>query len=76
MQVSEAPCYAKLGKCIVSSCDIQAGTVLQESHVCIKVAEPKGICGTRYASVLGRKVNRDIRRDESIQDIDLDPVES
>ncbi|XP_026687272.1 sialic acid synthase [Diaphorina citri] len=76
MQVSEAPCYAKLGKCIVSSCDIQAGTVLQEFHVCIKVAEPKGICGTRYASVMGRKVNRDIRRDESIQDIDLDPVES
>ncbi|CAA3004928.1 sialic acid synthase, partial [Olea europaea subsp. europaea] len=45
MHKSEHACYEKLGKTIVAQRFLPQGTIIEEQHLAIKVAEPKGICG-------------------------------
>lgn len=51
---------------------MEKGTVLTEKHLAVKVAEPKGLCGSFYQEVLGRKVRRDLEKDDRLMEEDLE----
>uniref|UniRef100_A0A8D9AMN6 Sialic acid synthase n=2 Tax=Cacopsylla melanoneura TaxID=428564 RepID=A0A8D9AMN6_9HEMI len=67
-QPSETPCYLKLGKTIVTARQIKKGAVIEESDLGVKVAEPRGICGSQVESLVGRRSKRNLEPDESIRE--------
>ena len=70
-QQSEKACYDKLGKTLVAARNMLAGDHLEEKDVKVKVAEPKGCPAEKYKEVIGRRLVRNIREDESIMCSDL-----
>ncbi|CAG0900197.1 unnamed protein product [Darwinula stevensoni] len=58
----------KLGKTVVSSRFIPAGTVLQNQHLSIKVAQEDGVLPENYQMVVGRVLGRDLEPDMSIKE--------
>ena len=65
-QPSEKACYDKLGKTLVATRDMLTGEYLQEEDIKVKVAEPKGYPAEKFQEVIGKKLVRNIREDESI----------
>ncbi|XP_049827943.1 sialic acid synthase isoform X1 [Schistocerca gregaria] len=76
IQPSELLCYKKLGKTLVAGRDLKLGSLLTQHDIKIKVAEPKGIKAEDMEHVLGKKIIRDIKRDESICLTDLTEIQS
>ena len=62
----EASCYGKLGKSIVATRNLEAGTSLSENDITLKVDYPKGIPAKNYNQVLGTNLLRRVNRDQSI----------
>ena len=70
-QPSEWSCYRKLGKSIVAKQSLTKGLALSLDIIDIKVAEPFGIAANQVFAIIGRKLNKDIEVDQSIQWEDL-----
>ncbi|KAG8231235.1 hypothetical protein J437_LFUL005909 [Ladona fulva] len=67
----EYPVIKKLGKTLVATKDLSAGTILNQSDIVAKVAEPQGISAENILSVIGKKLLKDVKCDESILFHDL-----
>ncbi|XP_057658886.1 sialic acid synthase [Diorhabda carinulata] len=65
-QISEKPCYEKLGKTLVYTKRLKSGHKLENGDINVKVAEPKGIDGAEMAKIIGKKLLIDVLEDESI----------
>ncbi|KAJ8953353.1 hypothetical protein NQ314_007362 [Rhamnusium bicolor] len=74
MQNSELPCYEKLGKTLVYTKDLCKGHILSINDLNIKVAEPKGINGTKLNDVLGKTLTVDVEEDGSVLEEHLDSI--
>lgn len=70
-QISEKPCYRKLGKTLVAAKDIHKDCYLTADLIKIKVAEPKGIPAKYFNLVIGETVTRNICKDDSICEGDI-----
>lgn len=63
----ETACLKKLRKVVVLKRDVKKGHVLQRDDVAVKVADPPGGIDGRYAhSVIGKKVNATLNKDEPL----------
>lgn len=69
--VSEIPCSQKLGKSIVLVRSKQKGEDLRLEDLVLKVAEPNGVDGAKIESIIGKKLNRDLEKDDVILMEDL-----
>ncbi|VEN41492.1 unnamed protein product [Callosobruchus maculatus] len=67
IQSSEMACYEKLGKTIVYSKHLLKGHSITFGDLDIKVAEPRGIDGSKIDSIYGKILNKNIEKDESLQ---------
>ncbi|KAJ8952931.1 hypothetical protein NQ318_006548 [Aromia moschata] len=66
MQISELPCYQKLGKTLVYVKSLPKGHKLDFEELNVKVAEPKGIDGSKLSEVIGQMLVLDVEEDESV----------
>lgn len=69
--VSEISCSQKLGKSIVLVRSKQQGEVLRLEDLVLKVADPNGVDGAKIESIIGKKINRDLEKDDVILMEDL-----
>ncbi|BET01859.1 sialic acid [Nesidiocoris tenuis] len=67
----EMPCFEKLGKTIVTSRDVKFGQILTAEDMKIKVAVKKGFLPHEFMELIGRTVNRDLTKDETLTRDDL-----
>jgi len=72
IRASEEACRGKLGKSLVATKDLQAGDVLEESMLIVKVAEPHGVRPQWLCNVVGRKLLRDIAEDATLLNEDVE----
>jgi sialic acid synthase SpsE len=64
-------------KSIVAGVDLECGTVLTREH--LKLKKPGiGLAASHLPELVGKKLRRDVKRDEmlSISDVDDQPVET
>lgn len=59
-------------KSIVIRENIPAGTILEEKHLVMKRADSKGIPANKYAEIIGRKINKDLKKDSLVNEGDLE----
>ncbi|XP_019939520.1 sialic acid synthase-like [Paralichthys olivaceus] len=62
----EKTCHDKLGKSLVAKVAICKGTALSLDMFMVKVAEPKGISPETMEQLVGKKLNVDVKEDDSI----------
>ncbi|UYV73508.1 NANS [Cordylochernes scorpioides] len=67
----EMPTFLKLGKSLVTTRSLSAGSVLEADHLCAKVAEPPGLPAQDISRVIGATITRDLAEDESLQQSDI-----
>ncbi|GFT87030.1 sialic acid synthase [Nephila pilipes] len=70
-ELSEMPCYEKLGKTVVSSRNLQKGTILLEDMMDVKVAAEKGYDPINFYDLIGKKLKHDVRQEKAISSADL-----
>uniref|UniRef100_A0AAG5CT14 AFP-like domain-containing protein n=1 Tax=Anopheles atroparvus TaxID=41427 RepID=A0AAG5CT14_ANOAO len=63
---SEKPCHSKLGKSLVYTKNLPAGSFLADGDIGVKVSEPQGISPRFYDTILGRKVTHKVSIDEPV----------
>jgi N,N'-diacetyllegionaminate synthase len=59
-------------KSIVVREDIPKGTVLEEKHLVMKRADAKGMPANKYKEILGKKLNKELKKDSLIDLEDLE----
>lgn len=67
----EAPMKRKLGKSLVAVGNLSQGTILTESQMAVKNAEPCGIPPQDFEKVIGAKLKRSLEDDETIDENDV-----
>ncbi|CAL4070058.1 unnamed protein product [Meganyctiphanes norvegica] len=70
-QPSEEPCYNKLGKTVVATRTLPAGTVIKPEDIVAKVAVPKGLTATLLDSLVGKSLKTEVLQDHSIMEDDV-----
>lgn len=66
VQPCEKPCYDKLGKSLVYAKTLPGGHAIAEGDLKIKVAEPKGIDGSKLFEIFGKILTREVEEDTSV----------
>lgn len=66
LQTCELKCRLKLGKSLVAARFLNAGQILCEFDIKIKVCDPPGIWAEDYYAVVGKILNKDIAQDSPI----------
>ncbi|KAG1701743.1 Sialic acid synthase [Nymphon striatum] len=62
----EMATYLKLGKTIVAREKLEKGKILSQDNICSKVADSKGIKSEHMKDILGRKLAKNVDRDDNI----------
>ncbi|XP_058118856.1 sialic acid synthase [Anopheles ziemanni] len=60
---SEKPCHSKLGKSLVYSRNLPAGSILAEGDIGVKVSEPQGLSPRQIDTILGKKLKEAVSMD-------------
>lgn len=61
MQISEIPCYKKLGKSLIFSKNLQAGHIVTSEDFKLKISIPKGIDGSELDNIIGKTLYEDVK---------------
>lgn len=62
----EVPCRMKLGKSLVYSRFLKAGSILTADMICVKVSEPFGISAERFDEFVGRQLQTEVQFEENL----------
>lgn len=65
-QPCEEECHQKLGKSVVSTQKLVAGTKLVKQHLTVKVGYPVGWAPQNLMDLVGKTLSRDVDQDETI----------
>lgn len=65
-QPSEEPCHQKLGKSVICTQNLAAGTQLEKQHLTVKVGQPVGWPPQHLDQLVGRTLSRSVEQDETI----------
>lgn len=65
-QSSEEACHQKLGKSVVTSMPLSAGTRLRREHLAVKVGHPIGWPPQHIDQLYGQILSKDMAADKSI----------
>jgi sialic acid synthase len=71
IQLCEEPVITKTAKRIVANKNINSNEIITDDMICCKVDTKPGIYGTEYYNIIGKKLNKFIKCDTSINYNDL-----
>ena len=65
-QKSEEPCHQKLGKSVVFTQNLAAGTQIMKDHLTVKVGQPVGRPPQNLDKLVGKTLTRNVEQDETL----------